>query len=212
MTGLFVSFEGGEGLGKSLQAAKLVELLRARGRDVVHTREPGGTPAGERIRDVVLHAKDVSLSPEAQALLYSAARTQLVRDVIRPALAAGKIVVADRFYDSVLAYQGYGHGSDLDGLRALTRFAVGDLRPQRTFLIDAPVDVVIVRLGARAKGGRWDRFHDADRAFHERVREGYLRLAAAEPARFVIVNGDRSEDQIAADVRRQIDELLGAPA
>ena len=211
MTGVFISFEGGEGLGKSLQAARLVESLKARGREVVHTREPGGTAAGEHIRDLVLHAREAPLSAEAQALLFSAARAELVREVIGPALAAGRLVVADRFFDSTLAYQGYGHGADLDGLRAMTRFAVGDVIPQRTFLIDAPVDVVLARLGARA-GSRWDRFHGNDRAFYERVRDGYLRLAAADPARFVVVKGDRSEDAIAADILREVDALLGAPA
>ena len=211
MTGVFISFEGGEGLGKSLQAARLVESLKARGREVVHTREPGGTAAGEHIRDLVLHAREAPLSAEAQALLFSAARAELVREVIGPALAAGRLVVADRFFDSTLAYQGYGHGADLDGLRAMTRFAVGDVIPQRTFLIDAPVDVVLARLGARA-GSRWDRFHETDRAFYERVRDGYLRLAAADPARFVVVKGDRSEDAIAADILREVDALLGAPA
>ena len=211
MTGVFISFEGGEGLGKSLQAARLVESLKGRGREVVHTREPGGTAAGEQIRDLVLHAREAPLSAEAQALLFSAARAELVREVIGPALAAGRLVVADRFFDSTLAYQGYGHGADLDGLRAMTRFAVGDVIPQRTFLIDAPVDVVLARLGARA-GSRWDRFHGTDRAFYERVRDGYLRLAAADPARFVVVKGDRSEDAIAADILREVDALLGAPA
>jgi len=208
VSGVFISFEGGEGLGKSVQVSRLTDDLRGRGRDVVHTREPGGTPAGERIRDVVLHARDVALSPEAQALLYSAARAQLVRDVIRPALDAGKVVVADRFFDSMLAYQGYGHGADIEGLRALTRFAVGDLVPQRTFLIDAPVDVVVARVARRR--GEWDRFHDLGADFHRRVREGYLRLAAAEPRRFVVVNGDRTQDQIAADIRREVEQLLGA--
>jgi len=208
--GLFLSFEGGEGLGKSLQAARLGDALRARGRDVVLTREPGGTAAGERIRDIVLHAREAPLSAEAQALLFNAARAQLVRDVIRPALAAGKIVIADRYFDSTLAYQGYANGADLDGLRALTRFAVGATVPTRTFLIDAPVKVVLARLADR--GGQWDRFHGTDRAFYERVRNGYLALAAAEPARFVVVNGDRSADLIAADILREVDALLGAPA
>jgi dTMP kinase len=209
---MFISFEGGEGLGKSLQAAKLAETLRARGREVLLTREPGGTPLGERVRDVLLHAREIAMSAEAEALLFSAARAEHVRDIIRPALTAGRIVIGDRFFDSTLAYQGYGHGADLDGLRALTRFAVGDLVPHRTFLIDAPVDVVLARLQARERGGRWDRFHAGDRAFHERVREGYLRLAAAEPGRFAIVDGDRAEDEITADIRRRVDELLGARA
>jgi len=207
---LFLSFEGGEGLGKSLQATRIGDALRARGREVVVTREPGGTAAGERIRDIVLHAREAPLSAEAQALLFTAARAQLVRDVIRPALAEGKIVVADRYFDSTLAYQGYANGADLEGLRALTRFAVGSTIPARTFLIDAPVNVVLARLAER--GGEWDRFHGTDRAFYERVRNGYLALAAAEPARFVVVNGDRSEDAVAKDILREVDALLGAPA
>ena len=212
MSGLFLSFEGGEAAGKSVQAARLAENLAAAGRDVLLTREPGGTPLAERIRDVLLHAREVDLTPEAQALLFSAARSQHTRDVIRPALAAGKVVVADRYFDSTLAYQGYGLGADLEGLRAMTRFAVGSLIPHRTFLIDVPVAVTLSRLSARSGAARWDRFHGDDRAFYERVRDGYLRLAAAEPARFVVVDGDRPAEVVAADIRRQVDQLLGLPA
>jgi dTMP kinase len=212
VSGLFLSFEGGEAAGKSLQAARLAESLGADGRGVLLTREPGGTPFAERIRDVLLHAREVDLSPEAQALLFSAARAQHTRDVIRPGLADGKVVIADRYFDSTLAYQGYGLGADLDGLRAMTRFAVGALQPQRTFLIDVPVAVTLSRLGSRSGIARWDRFHGDDGAFYERVRDGYLRLAAAEPGRFVVVDGDRSEDKVAADIRRQVDQLLGLPA
>jgi len=212
VSGLFLSFEGGEAAGKSVQAARIAENLGSTGRDVLLTREPGGTPFAERIRDVLLHARDVDLTPEAQALLFSAARSQHTRDVIRPALAAGKVVVADRYFDSTLAYQGYGLGADLDGLRAMTRFAVGALVPQRTFLIDVPVAVTLARLATRSGTARWDRFHGDDRAFYERVRDGYLRLAAAEPGRFVVVDGDRPEEAVAADIRRQVDELLGLPA
>jgi dTMP kinase len=212
VSGLFLSFEGGEAAGKSVQAARLAENLGSGGRDVLLTREPGGTPFAERIRDVLLHARDVDLTPEAQALLFSAARSQHTRDVIRPALAAGKVVVADRYFDSTLAYQGYGLGADLEGLRAMTRFAVGALVPQRTFLIDVPVAVTLARLATRSGTARWDRFHGDDRAFYERVRDGYLRLAAAEPGRFVVVDGDRPEETVAADIRRQVDQLLGLPA
>jgi len=212
VSGLFLSFEGGEAAGKSVQAARLAENLGAAGRDVLLTREPGGTSLAERIRDVLLHAREVDLTPEAQALLFSAARAQHTRDVIRPALAAGKVVVADRYFDSTLAYQGYGLGADLAGLRAMTRFAVGSLVPHRTFLIDVPVAVTLSRLSARSGAARWDRFHGDDRAFYERVRDGYLRLAAAEPARFVVVDGDRAEEAVAADIRRQVDQLLGLPA
>ena len=212
MSGVFLSFEGGEAAGKSVQAARLSESLGARRRGVLLTREPGGTPFAERIRDVLLHAREVDLTPETQALLFSAARAQHTRDVIRPALAEGKVVIADRYFDSTLAYQGYGLGADLDGLRAMTRFAVGALVPQRTFLIDVPVTVTVSRLAARSGTARWDRFHGDDRAFYERVRDGYLRLAAAEPGRFVVVDGDRAAETVAADIRRQVDQLLGLPA
>ncbi len=212
MITLFLSFEGGEAAGKSVQAARLAESLGAGGRDVLLTREPGGTPFAERIRDVLLHAREVDLTPEAQALLFSAARAQHSRDVIRPALAAGKVVIADRYFDSTLAYQGYGLGADLEGLRAMTRFAVGSLVPHRTFLIDVPVAVTLSRLATRSGTARWDRFHGDDRPFYERVRNGYLRLAAAEPGRFVVVDGDRPEEVVAADIRRQVDQLLGLPA
>jgi len=212
VTGLFLSFEGGEAAGKSVQAARLAESLGVGGRDVLLTREPGGTPFAERIRDVLLHAREVDLSPEAQALLFSAARAQHTRDVIRPALVEGKVVVADRYFDSTLAYQGYGLGADLEGLRAMTRFAVGSLVPHRTFLIEVPVAVTLSRLAGRSGTARWDRFHGDDRAFYERVRDGYLRLAAAEPNRFVVVDGNRPEDVVASDIRRQVDQLLGLPA
>ncbi|HUG56439.1 MAG TPA: dTMP kinase [Candidatus Limnocylindrales bacterium] len=211
MSGFFVSFEGGEGSGKSVQARSLAEWLRERGREVVLTREPGGTAAGERIREILLHAREARLSPVAQALLFSAARAQLVDEVIRPALGTGKIVVADRFFDSTYAYQGYGGGADLDGLRAVTRLAVGDVRPQRTFLLDLPLEVGLARAGRRGDE-RWDRFESDDPAYHERVRDGYLRLAAAEPGRFVLLRADQGEEAIAAAVRREVDELLGARA
>jgi dTMP kinase len=209
--GLFLSFEGGEGSGKSVQAKLLGDLLSQRGREVVLTREPGGTAAGERIREIVLHAQEIALGPEAQVLLYSTARAQNVRELIAPALEAGKVVIADRFYDSTLAYQGYGHGVPLDQIRDVTRLAVGDLAPDRTFLLDIPVSIGLGRSGWRARS-TWDRFEVLDAAFHERVREGYLRLAAAEPRRWIVINANRDEQAIASDVRRELDALLGAPA
>jgi dTMP kinase len=209
--GLFISFEGGEGSGKSVQAKVLTEALQKRGRDVVLTREPGGTAAGERIREIVLHAQEIALSPEAQVLLYSTARAQNVREVIRPALGAGKIVVADRFFDSTMAYQGYGHGVPLERIRAVTELACGDLVPDRTFLLDIPVETGLGRSGWRAQS-KWDRFEVLDTAFHTRVREGYLRLAAEEPGRWVVMDADRDQAAIERDVRREVDALLGAPA
>ncbi|HEY8806248.1 MAG TPA: dTMP kinase [Candidatus Limnocylindria bacterium] len=211
MNGLFLSFEGGEASGKSVQAKRLADRLRAEGRDVVAVREPGSTPVGERVRDIVLHAQDIPLAPNAQALLYSTARAQLVRDVIRPALAAGKIVIVDRFFDSTLAYQGYGHGADLDQLRAVTDFTVGDTRPARTILLDLPVEAAEGRAASRKPGRAWDRFEAEARAFHERVRDGYLRLAKAEPQRFAVIAADRDVDAVAADVWRVVEQLLPAP-
>ena len=210
MKGLFLSFEGGEASGKSVQANGLAERLRAEGRDVVSVREPGSTPVGERVRDIVLHAQDIPLAPNAQALLYSTARAQLVRDVIRPALAQGKVVIVDRFYDSTLAYQGYGHGADLDQLRAVTNFAVGDLRPDRTFLLDLPVEAAEGRAATRKPGRAWDRFEAEARAFHERVRAGYIELAKAEPHRFAVIPADRDLDAVFADVWREVERLLPA--
>jgi len=209
--GLFLSFEGGEGSGKSLQARRLAEALTERGRDVVLTREPGGTAAGERIRDILLHAREIPLSPEAQALLFSSARAQLVREVIRPALDAGKIVIADRFFDSTVVYQGYGQGVSLQAIREVTALAVGTLVPDRTFLLDVPVEVGLARSGWRAEA-RWDRFEADATELHVRVREAYLRLAAAEPRRFVVVAADRDEAAVGSDIRREVDALLGAPA
>jgi dTMP kinase len=209
--GLFLSFEGGEGSGKSLQARRLAEALTERGRDVVLTREPGGTAAGERIRDILLHAREIPLSPEAQALLFSSARAQLVREVIRPALDAGKIVIADRFFDSTVVYQGYGQGVSLQAIREVTAVAVGTLVPDRTFLLDVPVEVGLARSGWRAEA-RWDRFEADATELHVRVREAYLRLAAAEPRRFVVIAADRDEGAVAGDIQREVDALLGAPA
>jgi dTMP kinase len=210
VTGLFLSFEGGEASGKSVQAKRLAEWLKGQGREVVSVREPGSTPVGERVRDIVLHAQDIPLAPNAQALLYSTARAQLVRDVIRPELASGKIVIVDRFYDSTLAYQGYGHGADLDHLRAVTAFAVGDTRPDRTFLLDLPVEAAERRHASRKPGREWDRFESEARAFHERVRAGYLSIARAEPRRIAIIPADRDEQAIATDIRREVERLLPA--
>jgi dTMP kinase len=209
--GIFISFEGGEGSGKSVQAKLLAEALAKRGHEAVLTREPGGTAAGERIREIVLHAQEIALSPEAQVLLYSTARAQNVREVIRPALEAGKLVIADRFFDSTMAYQGYGHGVPLDDIRAVTALACGDVVPDRTFLLDMPVDKGLARSGWRAQS-KWDRFEVLDTAFHQRVRDGYLRLAADEPGRWVIIDADRGEQAIADAIGRELHLLLGARA
>ncbi len=206
--GLFVTFEGIEGAGKSVQARALAAHLEGSGVKVQLVREPGGTPLGERIREVLLFAREVPLSAEAQALLFSAARAQLTREVIRPALQVGVHVLADRYFDSTLAYQGYGHGADLDRLRMVTRFAVHDLVPDFTVLLDLPVSDGLRR--TRQRSDRWDRFEADAEAFHERVRAGYLSLAGAEPNRFFVVNAQDDEDQLARRIAARVDDVLRA--
>lgn len=192
-----------------MQARLLAEWLSARGETVVSVHDPGSTPVGERVREILLHAREIPLAENTQALLFSAARAQLVRDVIAPALAAGKIVLLDRFFDSTLAYQGAGHGADRAGLDAVTRFAAGDVRPSRTFLLDVPIEVGAERAKKRRAGRDWDRFETDEQAFHQRVRDGYLQLAAAEPGRIIVLRGDRDEEAVAADIRRAVGSLLG---
>jgi dTMP kinase len=206
--GTFITIEGPDGAGKSSQADRLVARLRSRGRVVTQVREPGGTPLAEAVRVLVNGAADHD--PWSSALLFNAARAQLVRRVIGPALARGELVVGDRHTDSTLAYQGYGSGLDLDELRRLDAFASGDVAPDLTILLDLPVEVGLVRRaeGAAAGHTRWEDPAQHDRAFHERVRRGYLALAHAEPSRWRIVDADRAAAAVAADVGRLVDAWL----
>ena len=202
---LFVTFEGIEGSGKSAHARALVAALRARGRDVVETREPGGTPAGVAIRALLLGTDATPLSPLAELFLYCADRTQHVTQVIRPALAAGRIVVCDRFSDSTVAYQGYGRGLDLEMVRALDARARDGLAPSLTLLLDCPVEVGLAR--ARARAGSDDRFEREAVAFHERIRTGFREIAASASDRVVVVDStadaaDVSERVLAATLAR----------
>jgi dTMP kinase len=196
---LFVVVEGPDGAGKSAAAASLVRALRESGQDVVATREPGGTPVGEALREVLLRSGVVERSGLADALLFSAARAELVREVIRPALARGAVVVSDRYATSTTAYQGHGAGVPLDELAALEQVATGGLRPDLVVLIDVPVEAGLARRGS-ARGGE-TRFEEVfDTAFHERVRAGYRAMAAADPARWRIVDGTRPEVEVASEV------------
>ena len=204
--GLFISFEGGEGSGKSAQCAALVKYFEDRGHAVRFVREPGGTSLGERVRDILLFQEGVAIAPETEALLFTAARAQLTRDVIRPALESGTHVIADRFFDSTFAYQGYGRGIDLTLLRALTQFAVGTTTPDITFLLDLPIESAQERI--RARGERWDRIERAEEPLHLRVRDGYLTLARQEPQRWTVIDATRAAADIGAIVRARIDEAL----
>jgi dTMP kinase len=203
-SGLFISIEGGEGAGKSTVIAALSDLLSADGREVVLTREPGGTPEGEAIRAVLLDPAN-HVVPEAELLLMFAARAQLVRRLIRPALARGAAVVADRFTDASYAYQGGGRGLDMGRIAELERWAAG-LKPDLTFLLDVGVAQGLAR--ARARGGEPDRIEREREDFFERVRGVYLARAAAEPARFRVIDASRPADAVQAAVRETLTEWL----
>ena len=197
MSGLFVTLEGPEGAGKTVIAKRLVEELKRRGRVVVSTREPGGTRLGERLRTILLeHSSDPSaapIQPLADALLFNAARAQLVGEVIRPALARGDVVLCARYTDSTLAYQGYGAGLPIDVLRGMADAATGGLTPDLTVLLDVPPEIGI----GRKTGASRNRFESSfDLAFHERVRAGFLALASAEPGRFRVIDSSRRIDAV----------------
>jgi dTMP kinase len=202
VTGRFVALEGPDGAGKSVQAARLVDGLRAAGFTVTFTREPGGTHLGEQIREIVLNPGPTARSGEADALLFHAARAQNVREVIRPALARGEVVVTDRFLWSSRAYQGYGSGVPLSLLDGLEALSVGETRPALVILVDVPVTVGLGRraVGSKAELTRFEDLSRHDRAFHERVRDGYLEMAAADPARWRTIDGDRPIEAIVPDV------------
>jgi dTMP kinase len=204
-----VTLEGPEGGGKTTQADRLVAHLEARLPRVHLTREPGGTWLGERIRELLLArtGSGSATDPLTDALLFNAARRQLVGEVIRPAIDAGTTVVCARFTDSTLAYQGYGSGVPLDRLRALADAATDGLVPDLTIVLDLPAEV---GLGRKAPGDVTRFEAEFDLAFHARVRDGFLAIAAAEPERVVVVDATRSEDDVAAEIEAAVDRLVGA--
>ena len=194
MSGLFLTFEGNEGSGKSTQVARLARRLESMGREVVTLREPGGTPIGEEIRHTLKHSPaNQAMTAEAELLLMNASRAQLVREIIRPALASGKVVLCDRFYDSTTAYQGYGRGLDVSVVRAVIEFAVGPTRPDFTLLLTVPPVVSAERLLARQANLPFmrDRIEEADRDFFARVAQGYEAILAAEPDRVIPIESYR---------------------
>jgi len=209
--GIFITLEGPDGAGKSTQAALLAERIRHTGREVVLTREPGGTALGERIRDVLMYAPDGSHDALSDALLFNAARARQVSEVILPALERGAVVVCDRFSDSTLAYQGYGGGVSQKQLRDLKLIAIGDITPDRTLLVDLPIAAGLER---REKGSSADltRFetdeHEHGTTFHERVGDGYRRLAQEEPRRWRVVDGSSSPEVVAQSVWTAVADLF----
>jgi dTMP kinase len=187
VSGIFIAFEGPEGSGKSTQARLLANRIMAQGRDVVLTREPGGTPIAEQVRTILLDRANCAMLPETEALLYSAARAQHVGDVIRPALERGAVVICDRFADSTLAYQGGGRGLSIDDLRTIQRLATGGLMPTLRILVDVPVEI-----GLRRRFDVEDEINRLDVAgleFHQRVRAAYLAMAAQDATSWIVVDG-----------------------
>ncbi len=201
--GTFITFEGGEGTGKSTQIQLLAEKLEAAGLTVRVLREPGGTVVGEAIRRILLDPDHAELGVSAEILLYEASRAQLVDQVIRPALAAGEVVLCDRFYDSTTAYQGYARGIDLARIAELNRAATGGLSPDRTLVLDIDPAVGIARATAQSA----DRLESEDLAFHRRVRDGFLAIAAEEPARVRVVDATGSAEQVADRVADALQDL-----
>jgi dTMP kinase len=194
--GPFITLEGPDGSGKSSLLPRLAGVLRARGLDVVTTREPGSTPLGERIRSIVLDTEPkIDRTGRADALLFAAARTQHVDEVIRPAIARGAVVLCDRYADSSMAYQGAGSGIPMDEMRALQAFATGGLWPDLTILLDLPVDVGLARKSDEVT--RFEAYHDV--AYHERVRAAFLGFAEAEPSRYAVVDATADPATVLAD-------------
>jgi len=211
MSGLFITFEGTEGSGKSTQIALLAERLRSLGRKVCPLREPGGTPIGEEIRHTLQHsAANAKMTPEAELLLINASRAQLVRETIRPALAAGEVVLCDRFYDSTTAYQGYGRKLDLNLVKNIIEFAVGDTRPHLTFFLHIPPSLSEERRRLRQAGGPAprDRMEEAGRSFFERVEQGYRAIAAAEPGRIKWIDATQKAEVVQAIIWQQVKSFL----
>lgn len=209
MSGLFITFEGTEGGGKSTQILRLGERLQQTGRVVRMIREPGGTPLGEEIRYTLKHSPaGHAMMPEAELLLMNASRAQLVREVIRPALAADEVVLCDRFYDSTVAYQGYGRRLDLARVRGVIELAVGETIPHLTLLLRVSVAVSEARRASRGMAAP-DRFEEADREFFHRVEQGYDSIAASEPARIKVIDATGSVEEIGTAIWGAVEPLLG---
>ncbi len=206
-TGIFVTFEGIEGSGKTTQIRRLSAHLASRGVPHLVTREPGGTPLSDEIRGLVLVPREESVSPEAELLLYEAARAQHVRGVILPALRTGRAVLCDRFCDATTAYQAYARGLDADQVERLNRFAAGDLLPALTLLFDLPPEVGFARV--KGRGFKPDRLESESLDFHRTVRDGYLRLAGREPGRIVRIDAAAPEEEVSRSVLRAVAQRFG---
>jgi dTMP kinase len=207
--GIFITFEGPDGSGKSSQVAALADFLRQAGYPVLATREPGGTAIGDQVRSILMVLKNTEMQPRTEILLFQASRAQLVEQVILPQLAAGSVVLCDRYADSTLAYQGYGYQQfTLEQLKPLIAFATGGLSPDLTLLLDVEVNEGLRRM---MKDGDYNRLDVYECAFHERVRQGYLEMARREPQRWVTVDAGQPADQVQAAIRQIVLGRLESP-
>jgi dTMP kinase len=199
---MFITLEGPEGSGKTSHIPYLVEYLREKGLTVFPTREPGGTSISEQIRNILHDLKNAEMHPHTETLLYQAARAQIVEQVIKPRLEAGEIVISDRYYDSTIAYQGYGHQQDLVQVRALVKYATGGLVPELTILLDVDVEIGLKR--KKQNGIEWNRMDAHEVEFYQRVRAGYLEMVKEEPNRWVVVDAGKNWDGVQQTLRQMI--------
>lgn len=215
MTGLFISFEGGEGSGKTTQINKLSQMLTDNGHKVITTREPGGTPEGDKVRDLIVQRDGGDWNPMAETLLLFAARTMHVEKIIGPALDEGKIIITDRYTDSTVAYQGYGHGLALDKIEDINKLVLDGLKPDLTFILDidpkAGLERSERRLASETLGVNQteDKFERMDFSFHEKLRQGFLTIAKNEPERCHVIDATQSMEDMTADIARVVLERLG---
>ncbi len=206
--GLFITFEGGEGSGKTSACEKVAEYLQKKGHEVLRVHEPGGTKIGEEIKKLLLEDRGYELNEKAELFLFLASRAQLVEEVIRPALNSGKTVLCDRFVDSTVAYQAYGRGIDEKLVKQLNRVAAGNLDPDLTIVLDVETPIGLKRARSRGQNNAPDRIEKAKLGFHERVRQGYFALVRAEPSRIKMVNGEGDMKKTERAVKRHVDLLL----
>lgn len=204
---MFITLEGPEGSGKTSQVPDLVDFLRKKGYSVFATREPGGTSIGEQVREVLHSLKNTEMNPRTETLLYQAARAQFVEQIVRPHLALGEIVLSDRYADSTIAYQGYGHQQDLEQVRSLVKYATSGLLPDLTILLDVDVELGI---GRKTKSREWNRLDAYTLEFHQRVRAGYLEMAAQEPDRWVVVDAGAMRQVVQEKLRETIIKRMTA--
>lgn len=203
---MFITLEGPEGSGKTSHIPPLVEYLRGKGHVVFATREPGGTSISEQIREVIHDLKNVEMHPRTETLLYQAARAQIVEQVIKPRLAAGEIVISDRYYDSTIAYQGYGHQQDLEQVRALVKYATGGLIPDLTILLNVDVEVGLRR--KKKNDVEWNRMDAHEVEFYQRVHAGYLHMVQQEPGRWAVVDAGQGWGSVQEELKKVVEAKL----